>query len=327
MNVELEIKPNIRQKCLVLAFVLCLFAEAVSPADELSDELQELKARIAVLESRESDRSAKKGKTSKKVDPSEEETEEWEGSDEETSDQPTVRLGDGRFFHSVSDPGDQPGTIEQFLLVQGGHSKEKHWYEKLSIRGYIQERYGKTIGYDEDQGGPQLFGDRGIGKSEGFTLRRARLVLSGDVADHLGIYIQPDMAVTPPGGTVDTFFFQLRDCYGDIYVDKTKVHRFRAGLSKVPYGFENLQSSQNRAALDRTDPINSAVAPNERDLGVFYYWTPEEKQELFKELQNATLKGSGNYGIFGFGFYNFKRLGGRTARPRPWPYVSRQRPH
>ena len=330
MNVEMEIKPNNARKrelenqvnmgasvvnrrsqrffnadkSLVLAFVLSFFAEAVAQADEVSDELQELKARIATLEARESERSTKKGKTSRKVDPSEDRTEEFEDSDEETSDQTTVRLGDGRFFHSVNEPDDQPGTIEQFLLVQGGHSKEKHWYDKLAIRGYIQERYGKTIGYDEDQGGPQLFGDRSIGKNEGFTIRRARMVFSGDVADHLGVYIQPDMAVTPPGGTVDTFFFQLRDCYGDIYVDKSKVHRFRAGLSKVPYGFENLQSSQNRAALDRTDPINSAVAPNERDLGIFYYWTPEDKQELFRELQNATLKGSGNYGIFGFGFYN-----------------------
>jgi Phosphate-selective porin O and P len=291
-------------KRLLLAFVLSLFAQEVTQADDVSDELQELKARIATLEARENARPAKKSKTSKTFDASEEETDEQQDSDDDESNQPTIRLGDGKFFHSVNDSDDQPGTFEQFLLVQGGHAKEKHWYDKLSIRGYVQERYDKTIEYDKNGAGPQILGDRGISNVEGFSLRRARLVFSGDVADHLGVYIQPDMAITPPGSTDNTFFFQLRDCYGDIYVDKTKVHRFRAGLSKVPYGFENLQSSQNRTALDRSDPINTAVSPNERDLGIFYYYTPEDKQELLKELQNATLKGSGNYGIFGFGFYN-----------------------
>jgi hypothetical protein len=65
-----------------------------------------------------------------------------------------------------------------------------------------------------------------------------------------------------------------------------------------------LQSSQNRVPLDRTDPINSGAAPNERDLGVFYYYTPEDKQQLFRDLVDGGLKGSGNYGVFGFGFYN-----------------------
>jgi phosphate-selective porin len=44
----------------------------------------------------------------------------------------------------------------------------------------------------------------------------------------------------------------------------------RVGQSKVPFGFENLQSSQNRLTLDRNDALNSAVA-NERDLGAFFY--------------------------------------------------------
>jgi hypothetical protein len=100
------------------------------------------------------------------------------------------------------------------------------------------------------------------------------------------------------------FFAQLRDLYGDVYVDTDKVNRFRVGLSKVPFGFENMQSSQNRVPLDRTDAINTAVSPNERDLGVFYYWTPVEKQKLMKDLVDGGLKGSGNYGIFGLGVYN-----------------------
>ncbi|WP_395055838.1 hypothetical protein [Flavobacterium sp.] len=31
------------------------------------------------------------------------------------------------------------------------------------------------------------------------------------------------------------------------------------GQSKIPYGFENLQSTQNRLVFDRNDVLNSAV--------------------------------------------------------------------
>jgi len=181
--------------------------------------------------------------------------------------------------------------------------KGKHWYEKLNLRGYTQFRIGRTLEQDLTGAESQLFGDRGLnGDTETFTIRRMRLILFGDVSEHLAVYIQPDFGVTPPGGN-NTFFGQLRDAYGDVYLDKTKVHRLRVGLSKVPYGWENMQSSQNRVYLDRNNAFNSAV-PNERDLGVFYYYTPVEKQQLFKDLVDGGLKGSGNYGIFGFGFYN-----------------------
>jgi phosphate-selective porin len=75
------------------------------------------------------------------------------------------------------------------------------------------------------------------------------------------------------------------------------------GQSKVPFGFENLQSSQNRLALDRADALNSAVK-DERDLGAFYYYTPENTQKLMKEIMDLGLKHSGNYGMFALGAYN-----------------------
>lgn len=181
----------------------------------------------------------------------------------------------------------------------------KKWYEKLSIRGYTQFRFARTLEQDLLGAEPNLFGDRSVnGNAENFSIRRARLILAGDVSDYLFIYIQPDFASTPQGSTTSTFFTQLRDLYADVHLDKEKVHRLRVGLSKVPYAFENLQSSQNRVPLDRTDAMNTAVAPNERDLGVIYYWTPVEQQKLFKTLVDAGVKGSGNYGIFGFGVYD-----------------------
>jgi hypothetical protein len=182
---------------------------------------------------------------------------------------------------------------------------DKKWYEKLSIRGYTQFRFSRALSQDLDGADPILFGDRSVnGEAENFSIRRARLIIFGDVSDYLYVYIQPDFASTPQGSTVSTFFGQLRDLYADVYLEKTKEHRLRVGLSKVPYAFENMQSSQNRLPLDRTDAMNSAVAPNERDLGVFYYWTPPDYQKLFKTLVDSGLKGSGNYGLVGFGGYN-----------------------
>lgn len=181
----------------------------------------------------------------------------------------------------------------------------KNWYEKLSLRGYTQVRYGRTLYNDPLGGKPSLLGDRSInGDSENFSIRRLRLALSGEVSDHLEFLIQPDFTNNPASGSTTTFFGQLRDAYADVYVDKEKVHRFRVGISKIPYGWEDMQSSGNRMPLDRTDAINTAVAPNERDLGVFYYWTPEDKQKLLSDLVAGGLRGTGNYGIVGLGVYN-----------------------
>ena len=96
---------------------------------------------------------------------------------------------------------------------------------------------------------------------------------------------------------------QIRDLYADIYFDKDKEFRVRAGQSKIPYGFENMQSSQNRLALDRADAINTCCK-DERDIGLFFYYTPKEMRHLFRDLVKNNLKGSGDYGMVGFGVYN-----------------------
>jgi hypothetical protein len=47
---------------------------------------------------------------------------------------------------------------------------------------------------------------------------------------------------------------------------------------------------------------------NERDLGLFFYWAPEDKRKLLASLVKDGLKGSGDYGIFALGVFN-----GQTA--------------
>lgn len=179
----------------------------------------------------------------------------------------------------------------------------KKWYERLSIRGYAQFRLNETLREEEDGAPAHHVGDRSIGDDQTFLIRRARVIISGDVSEYLYVYLQPDFASSVPGSPDAIHFAQIRDWYGDVYLDTNKVWRVRVGQSKVPYGWENLQSSSNRLPLDRNDGMNSAVR-NERDLGVFFYWTPEYAQDLFKWVLDEGLKGSGNYGVFGVGVYN-----------------------
>ena len=192
-------------------------------------------------------------------------------------------------------------TVDEQTRKPGEEKKEKAWYERLSIRGYAQFRYNEATHVEDGSAPPQHAGDRSVDENQSFFIRRARLILSGDVSDHLYVYIQPDFASGI--GSVDSInFAQIRDWYGDLYIDTEKVYRVRVGQSKVPYGWETLQSSSNRLALDRSDSLNSAVK-NERDLGVFFYYTPERAQDLFKYVLDEGLKGSGNYGLFGIGAY------------------------
>lgn len=181
--------------------------------------------------------------------------------------------------------------------------KEKSWYEKYKLRGYMQLRINHTTDHEDGTATAQSPGDSSIGSGESFLIRRARLIFQADISDHLFVYLQPEFAANVPGVNDAIEFTQLRDWYGDVYIDTDKVNRVRVGQSKVPFGWENLQSSSNRAPLDRNDAFNSATR-NEREVGVFYYWTPVEAQDLFDKLAEEGLKPSGNYGIFGIGVYN-----------------------
>ncbi len=177
------------------------------------------------------------------------------------------------------------------------------WYDNISIRGYSQVRYNRLLETNENLGCEQC--DKSWGKDGGFFIRRMRIIFYGQINKNVYFYVQPDFASSPASDKLH--FGQLRDAYFDVSVDKENEFRFRIGQSKVPFGFENMQSSQNRIPLDRNDALNSAVS-NERDLGVFFYWAPKNKRKLMSSLVSEGLKGSGDYGIFAFGAYN-----GQTA--------------
>lgn len=195
-------------------------------------------------------------------------------------------------------------TVNQQTGPTGG---SQNWFDRLSLRGYAQFRWNEIPWYDPNGAPPFTSSDGSVALNQNFYIRRARLILSGDVSDHMYVYIQPDFAGLLPNSPDAIYYTQLRDCFCDVYLDTEKVHRLRIGQSKVPYGWENLQSSSNRIPLDRSDGLLSANQRDlgsDRDLGVFYYYTPDFAQDLFKFVLDNGLKGSGNYGLLGFGFYN-----------------------
>lgn len=177
--------------------------------------------------------------------------------------------------------------------------KNVPWYENLKIRGYMQLRYNRLLETNPDLGCEQC--DRSWGNNGGFFFRRIRIIFYGQIHPRVFLYIQPDFASS--ASSTNLHFAQIRDAYFDVGLDQNNEFRFRLGQSKVPFGFENMQSSQNRVPLDRNDAMNSAVS-NERDLGIFFYWAPKKVRKLYSYLINEGYKGSGDYGVFGIGAYN-----------------------
>ena len=176
------------------------------------------------------------------------------------------------------------------------------WYDKIRLRGYAQVRYNRLLETNDSLQCEQC--DRSWGANGGVFIRRARLVIQGQVHPRVFIYLQPDFASTV--GTSGNVA-QMRDWYMDVGLDQKNEYRVRLGQSKVPFSYENLQSSQNRLPLDRADATNSASA-NERDVGAFFMWAPKKVRDRFASLVSDGSKGSGDYGVLTFGAYN-----GQTA--------------
>jgi len=166
-------------------------------------------------------------------------------------------------------PGQSPSEkTDAAATRQGQLPTPTAWYAKFRIRGYGQVRYNRLLETNPQFQCEQC--DRSWGENGGFFIRRARIILQGQIHPQVFMYLQPDFAST--AGTTGNIA-QLRDWYVDVGIDKANEFRFRVGQSKIPFGYENMQSSSNRLPLDRADGTNSAHS-NERDLGVFFMWAP-----------------------------------------------------
>jgi len=191
--------------------------------------------------------------------------------------------------------------INLSLMAQNQNSTSG-WFEKIKIGGYMQIRYNGLL-----ESNPKLeceqCDENWAEQGNGLSFRRIRFTIKGQISPRVFFYFQPDFAKTIGGSH---HVGQIKDAYIDLGLDEMNEFRVRVGQSKVPYGYENMQSSSNRLPLDRNDALNSAVK-DERDLGVFLYWAPKEKREWIRNLTKAGLSG-GDFGIFALGIYN-----GQTA--------------
>lgn len=176
---------------------------------------------------------------------------------------------------------------------------QKPWFEKINLNGYTQVRYNRLLETNSQLKNEQ--GDKSWGENGGFLIRRIRLVFSGQINERVFFKFEPDFATN--GSSTNLNFGQVRDAYFDLGIDAKNEFRLRIGQSKLPYGFENMQSSRDRLILDRADAMNSAFV-NERDLGVMFYWAPTKIRQLYASLTKDGLKGSGDYGVVGLGVFN-----------------------
>jgi hypothetical protein len=179
------------------------------------------------------------------------------------------------------------------------------WYERIQMKGYAQMRYSRL--FETNSNLTHATNDKSLGNNKGFFLRRARLNFFGEVTDRVYIYIQADYSQDAGTGSMPQNYLQLRDGYFDYALTDDKEWRVRTGVTKVPYGFDNLQSSSNRGPLDRSDAMNTGT-PNERDTGLFLMYAPTEIRKRFKELTANNLKGTGDYGMVAIGAYNGQSL-------------------
>ena len=123
------------------------------------------------------------------------------------------------------------------IAEEKDNATKEQWYNNLGIRGYVQVRYNGLLSTNDKVSCEQC--DRSWGTTStapdakannGFFIRRARIIFSGQVHPNVFVYIQPDFASSPSSGM--NHFVQLRDAYFDLSIDKKREYRFRVGQVK-----------------------------------------------------------------------------------------------
>jgi hypothetical protein len=196
------------------------------------------------------------------------------------------------------------------------------WYERLTMFGYGQMRYNESTDGRLRTYQDASVGGKDYGAQPGFFFRRVRWVVTGQISDHVSVYIQPDMASNIDG---NTHALSMRDAFGDWNFDKEKEYRLRLGLQRIPCSFDNWQASRVRMAIDRADATNSC-APSERDIGIAFMWTPKVAQQRYKQMLDY-MYGPGDYGVFNITVDNAQGLNNpernkdkRVSVRLSWPF-------
>ena len=213
-------------------------------------------------------------------------------------------------------------SLKEMVAASSADKKEEEkktskWYDKISVGGYVQVRYNEFLENNPNLGCEQC--DHFWGnEADGLSFRRLRFKFSGQITPRVFFYIQPDFAKTVGD---KKYVGVIKDAYFDLGLNSTNEYRIRIGQSKVPFGYENLQSSSDRLPLDRNDAINSGLK-DERDLGVYFLWAREKEKEIMEYLYKKGLKHSGDFGVFALGFYN-GQTGNNYDKNKKFHWVAR----
>lgn len=120
--------------------------------------------------------------------------------------------------------------------------------------------------------------------------------------------------VTEATSKHDSLVLQVESCLKGAnmdfhWLDAYWQHRFdanwfgRLGLSRVPFGFDNIQTnSPHRLPLD-SPQIISQILPGKRDQGLFFFYAPSHYSALFREMEKKDYAVPDN-GVFAFGCYS-----------------------
>lgn len=122
-------------------------------------------------------------------------------------------------------------------------------------------------------------------------LRRARLELGGNLAEHYDFTLQGELATTPDEG----FYGTVTDA--SINIDYTPYARVKLGQFLAPFTIDNATSSKYHSFMERSLPVRALAIPGAFEIGAMVWGQPVRKWAYYAlglfngDGQNLTAQG------------------------------------
>jgi len=142
------------------------------------------------------------------------------------------------------------GALPDATVQQAQKKKKKKKKKRVRVGGYLQAFYRYTLHTGEDE---EVDADN-------FRLQRVRIQLTGKVIKKVSYQVEVDPRAPEVRGILRDAFIQFKHI---------PFHKLRVGQQKTQFGYENLVSSSELFAVNRTElSENIARGPNLRDVGL-----------------------------------------------------------
>ena len=170
-------------------------------------------------------------------------------------------------------------SLKEMMAASSADKKEEKkaskWYDKISFGGYIQVRYNEFLETNPELDCEQCDPQWGKG-ADGISFRRVRFKFEGQILPRVYFYLHTYFTKVV---VQSRYIATLQDAYLDVGLNSKNEYKIRLGQSKLPFGYEIMQSSSERIPLDRSDAINSSVK-GERDFGMYFMWTGQKRKDI-----------------------------------------------